>query len=259
LTLAGCGDDKSAPTAPGTGGGGGNTTFTGLVAGASQSGTLTLTIPTTSLAGRRPTQAAHSLRPAPAAIITVTGSVNFALQGFISFTGTYNTETDSIHFAATDSLGGVYQFYGWVDNGSTLTVTFGGYTGPHGVGGWGMFRASPAGVVAYCGTYAESPGGVITFLISEVAGTDYGRIVGVVWPTGGSRGFPFKGYAVENEPPDANRTLEIDGDVPGDYSIFGAGSLVKASGSFSGEFSVVDSTTVPPGAVAGYYTGGICN
>jgi hypothetical protein len=269
LVAAGCGDDKG-PTSPGGGGGGGGgntTSFAGTLAGAGVSGALAITVHTTSLAPRvapearaRSAQARSALNAA--ALSNVTGTIAFSTGGSVTFSGSYDGATDSIHFTATDSLGGVYEFHGKLDSGSTLTVIFGNWTGPVGAGGWGAFQGVTTDVRAYCGSFvggsnSGSVTGAVTFLTRDVVidGFVNARIVGVLWFAAG-RAYPFKGWVVEDTDP-VQWTLEIDGVVDGVYEIYFGGSLNRQTAAFTGTGGVEDIAS-PQYSTYGEINGGAC-
>jgi hypothetical protein len=243
IAVVGCG--KDSPTAP-AGGGGGSTTFVGAAIMAGQVGQVGVSISSTVLAPAGSARAATTL--ARVAIVPVSGTIDHpsVSPDPVTFSGTYDTATNDLQFAVT-SAAGTFSFVGHVDPASPPSIA-GSITTPTGAGTWTALGGATTNVASYCGTFTGTLSGAVTFMVREViiTGDPNGRVVGVLFPTGGSRGFPFAGYAVEEEPVNPNqRTLVLDGDQAGDYSIFGSGVLQRnGSTAFSGMFFVTDSLTM---------------
>jgi hypothetical protein len=144
ILLAACGSSATAPSAT-------STSFSGVIASQTLSGSLAFDVATTTLnVGRAPTGAGATavVRPelsiAPGDV-TVTGTLTLVGTGPIALTGTYNTSSHALALS-----GGGYTFTGTYASGR-LTGTV---TGP---AGSGTFAAQPTGTATirnYCGTYA---------------------------------------------------------------------------------------------------------
>jgi hypothetical protein len=130
----------------------------GVIADASESGVLTVTISTGTLAvlPRAGSLVAFLSATTPAyasALVAVNATATLKIQGgaSISLTGTYDTGTHGLSLS-----GGGYAFTGTYSNG----VLSGTFTNPTGLtGGFSAQAGSPSSVVAYCGTYAGNASG----------------------------------------------------------------------------------------------------
>ncbi len=139
----------SSSTAPS-----GSTTVVGVIASASESGVLTVTIATGSL-GLLPRAGSlfaffTAVTPAYAsATASVNATATLVIQGgaTIALTGTYDTGTHTLSIS-----GGGYTFTGTYSNG-VLSGTFTNPTG--GTGGFTGQSGSSGSVVAYCGTFTD--------------------------------------------------------------------------------------------------------
>ncbi len=145
--IAGCSSSKSSDTTP-AGSEVANQTFTGGMGGASadgsDSGILSLSF------GAAPATApgASALPMAPAATITISGTIKIIATGeIINVTGTYDTATKSFTVS-----GGGYTITGTVNNG----VISGSYTGPGGSGTFSLILGTRAQMTFYCGSYSVS-------------------------------------------------------------------------------------------------------
>jgi hypothetical protein len=139
VAFAGCGDDEKNPAAPGGGGGATTTSFTGFMADGKQSGTIAITVNSTTLAGRLPLRAG-------AAEVTATATFNFG-GGPMTATGTYSEEGDTLNMS-----GGGYTFAGELDADGDTPSLVGQFGGPSGIGFFGAitnaFLPEP-----FCGTW----------------------------------------------------------------------------------------------------------
>src|SRR6266850_8575717 len=118
IALAGCSDSNN-PTNPGTGGAS-TSSFTGIFSGPAQSGKLTVTINTTSLAGR------GIIKRAGRGIVTCSGTADFGAST-INIAGTYDTSIDG--FTLT---GGGYTFDGTYQIAQGKPTLQGFWDGPGG-------------------------------------------------------------------------------------------------------------------------------
>lgn len=141
--VAGCSDDKKNPAAPG-GGTPTSTSFVGIFTNATESGKITITVNTTSLAGR------IRVSQAGAATVTATATLSIGGGGSASLTGTYNDVTDSLYLSGSN-----YTFAGEYDETSTPPVIDGAYSGPNGSGQFDAIvgTASSTPIEIYLGTF----------------------------------------------------------------------------------------------------------
>ncbi|TAK58353.1 MAG: hypothetical protein EPO24_08520 [Bacteroidetes bacterium] len=155
LLLTGCqkDDDNSVIPPLGT-----TTSYTGAIAGESESGSISFTI-------NGSTKVAAREYASPLAILTVTGTIKLADGTTITLNGTFNTETDSIYVS-----GGGYSFAGELSNGSIS----GTYTGPNGTGAFSVQAGAQATVKVYCGTYVSydnSSSGILNLSLKDTTMT----------------------------------------------------------------------------------------
>ncbi|MBI3189149.1 MAG: hypothetical protein HYZ33_00725 [Ignavibacteriales bacterium] len=136
LLFVGCTRDDS-PTTPGNTT---TTTYSGTIAGESESGSITFVVGST--AKVTPTVDVRLF-----ALLTVTGTIKLSDGTSITLTGTFNTETDSIYVS-----GGGYSFAGKLSNGTISGV----YTGPNGSGAFSVQAGTQGSVKVFCGTYIEN-------------------------------------------------------------------------------------------------------
>ncbi|HLX12515.1 MAG TPA: hypothetical protein VKS81_06865 [Bacteroidota bacterium] len=116
-------------------------TYVGMIAGGTESGTLSLTVPSSS---------SFSKSLSELTIITVTGTLNIGGSP-IALTGTYNTANDSLYVT-----GGGYTFMGTYSHGTLV----GSYTGPNGPGGFSTESSSGSdSVKVYLGTATSQVSG----------------------------------------------------------------------------------------------------
>src|SRR5512140_812404 len=146
LAAFGCGSDNKNPVNPG-GGTTPTTTFTGLLANGTQSGKLSITVNSTSLA--------RGLHGAPAAAVTATGTLKIVGGSTVSLTGSYDSELDTLHLA-----GGGYLIRGTYYTPTDQPPSMNGeWTGPGGAGFWGCVLGSGSAVKVFCGTFTINQGG----------------------------------------------------------------------------------------------------
>ena len=176
LAIAGCSDNKN-PLNPNPNPGTGSTTYSGTIAGSTTSGSLTLTVATTTPA---PQQAGYRA----SAIVTASGTlVLTGGGGTVNLTGNYDTGTHLIGVT-----GG-----GWtLDGGLTTFGMEGNYSGPGGVTGVFSVQTQGSGanvVGVYVGTFTSTSGG-----------------------TSGNFNFSIKGSVLHGNAVDANGTVvALDG------------------------------------------------
>src|SRR4029077_8252281 len=150
LGLTACGSSSTAPST--------STTLVGVIADASESGVLTVTVSsgTLTVLPRTGSLLAFLSAATPAyasALVGVSATATLKIQGgaSISLTGTYDTGTHTLSLS-----GGGYAFTGTYSNG-LLSGTF---TNPTGLtGGFSAQAGSTSSVVGYCGTYAGAASG----------------------------------------------------------------------------------------------------
>ncbi|MBI3195062.1 MAG: hypothetical protein HYZ34_11455 [Ignavibacteriae bacterium] len=136
LVFVGCSKDES-PTTPTDAT---TTTYSGTIAGDSESGSITFVVGGSAKAA--PQQNTNLL-----ALLSVTGTIKLSDGASITLTGTFNTDTDSIYVS-----GGGYSFAGKLSNG-TISGT---YTGPNGSGAFSVQVGAHGTVKVFCGTYVEN-------------------------------------------------------------------------------------------------------
>jgi len=110
LAFIGCSnDDDKNPVNPG-GGGTQTTSFSGMFAGGAGSGTLGITINSTSLA--------RGIHGAAAAVVSASGTIRLIGGGSVTLTGSYDTVLDTLYLA-----GGGYIIRGTYDDTVSFTNT----------------------------------------------------------------------------------------------------------------------------------------
>ncbi len=135
LLFVGCAKDDSPTTPPNIT----TTTYSGTIAGESESGSITFVVGSSSKV--TPQYGSQTL-----AILTVSGTIKLSDGTSITLTGTFNTDTDSIYVS-----GGGYSFAGKLSNGTISGV----YTGPNGSGAFSVQTGAQGSVKVFCGTYVE--------------------------------------------------------------------------------------------------------
>lgn len=173
LPLAGCGDSND----DGGGGGNGTTTMVGTLAGATETGTLTIDVPLGNLAAP-PAPAGSPVEPSSSAPVDVTGTLHIAGGSDIPLTGLYDRSTHI--FGATAggyTLGGNF-------SGGAIDGT---YTGPNGPGGFSLETGSANNIMVICGSYSGDDNGSPDFGMFNMVlkANNSGRVL-VVDNTGGS-------------------------------------------------------------------------
>ena len=177
--LAGCSSGGGLSTAPP----GGSTTLVGVVADATESGVLTVTIATGALAAVSPIESQvpviRLVTPAyanAASVVNATGTL--AIQGgaTVTLSGTYDTGAHTLSLS-----GSGYAFTGTYSNG----VLSGTFTNPQGSsGGFTTQAGSTTSVIAYCGTFTGEVPGWWMVAISFASNT----VTGLVVDKAGERG-----------------------------------------------------------------------
>jgi len=146
LSACGSSSDTTSPT--------GSTTLVGVVANVSQSGSVTVTIASGTLALALPRASKFAFfnfgTPAYAAttsVINATGTLAIQGLGKIALSGTYDTGTHALSLS-----GGSYTFTGTYSNG----VLSGTFANPQGaVGGFSMQSGTTSSVLTFCGTASQ--------------------------------------------------------------------------------------------------------
>jgi len=169
LSVNGCKDDSNP-----TGAGGGPTTYTGVMAGAGVSGSISFIISTP--------KRSYTSTMAEGDTLEVTGSLKLNGGATITLTGYYDVETGELSLT-----GGGYTFFGFEDEGN-ISGTF-AYSW-----GSGLFKAeqgSSSTVSTYCGSYQDnSPGTGSGFFNMTISGTS---ILLIMSPSDGSGYFWAEG------------------------------------------------------------------
>lgn len=173
MTLAGCG--KDTPTGTYNPPPSGSTTYTGSTTGpsAGDSGTLSVTIATSTPAPNSPGAGSQD--------VTATGTFTPAGGLPITLTGAW---TDANELTLTGTGG--WSFTGGVSGFNGLVGTF---TGPGGLSGdFSLFVGSSSTVTVIVGTFAGTSSGAFNFSIS---GTE---VHGKAWKTGSVTSIPLDGF-----------------------------------------------------------------
>lgn len=184
LVVAGCSDDDDNGGTPGPGPSG-STTFTGTLAGQTQSGSLSLTV-NIAAGGLRVTPANHPTRVL--ATVNVTGTIEITGLAPISVAGTYDTDANTL-----TATGGGYTLTG-TRVGTRLSGT---WTGPAGASGtWSaQYGAAATDTVrVFCGTFTSTSGGDDGFFNLVTSGT---LVSGVAVASGGGTQLALVGNLVE--------------------------------------------------------------
>lgn len=226
--LSACSSNSTSPST--------STTLVGVVANATESGSLTITIATGTLALAPPAgskvRVFSVVTPAyasAASVVNATGTL--AIQGgaTITLTGTYDTGTHTLSLS-----GGGYTFTGTYANG-VLSGTFTNPTG--GAGGFTTQSGSTTSVVAYCGTFTGSDMGywnltvnLTTLVATGIHVSTVGQGTGLL--TGTVSGSSISGTSVEPQ--------GVGGTFAGTFSGTNQSTL---SGTWSGSGGVGDHGT----------------
>ncbi|HEU5311482.1 MAG TPA: hypothetical protein VFV24_08525 [Candidatus Eisenbacteria bacterium] len=170
LVVAGCSDDDDdddnnpAPTQTQMHGG-----FAGGTAGgATETGTLDVTVNSGTLAARFPNEASATLvKPASAAVVAASAVMDPEGAGStVLLSGTYNTDSDSLFLS-----GSGYTLQGARTNVGAGQSIEGLYTGPNGTGAF--YALAPAGepIQSYCGDYMSGTQADSGFVALSVRGS----------------------------------------------------------------------------------------
>jgi hypothetical protein len=156
LLLTACGSDPAAPST--------STSFDGVIASGSLSGSLSFTVAATALDVQSAPSAATAAGPSFAVgDVTVTGSLTLDGSPAISLSGTYNTSTHALSLT-----GGGYTFTGTYADGH-LDGTF---TSPTESGTFSVQPSAGATIRNYCGTYGgNTDHGTFNIAVNTTAGT----------------------------------------------------------------------------------------
>jgi hypothetical protein len=196
---SGCGDDDSKNPA-GPGNPSATTVMTGTFVGAADGGLATLSLSTADLAPRLP----RAARPAPGradSVVTASMTLGPFGGGAINLTGTYDTQTDSLHAA-----GQGYSVRG--RSGASLagpTVLVGNYASGSDAGSFICTPGGSGSVRVYCGEFQSATGpatGRLNLVFTD--GTLFGlfcheglqpsiALAGTVTGTGTVRSISFSG------------------------------------------------------------------
>jgi hypothetical protein len=240
IALAGCSDNNN-PANPG-GGGASTSSFTGIFSSPAQSGKLSVTINTTSLAGR------GIIKRAGRGIVTCSGTADFGASA-INVAGTYDTSIDG--FTLT---GGGYTFDGTYQIAQGKPTLQGFWDGPGGSGGdFTCYIGNNTTVTVYCGRYhsnaadGDSMGnwtfGVVDTLLAGYAFGD---------SSNANSGIFFEGKVSATGNP---RIININYS-PSQYTLVAPGTIdTTGVDAVNGAFTLTP--TVGSG-VSGTYTGSLC-
>ena len=241
IALAGCSDSNN-PTNPGTGGAS-TSSFTGIFSGPAQSGKLTVTINTTSLAGR------GIIKRAGRGIVTCSGTADLGAST-ITLAGAYDTSIDGFSMA-----GGGYTFDGSYEAGTFGKANLNGFwDGPGGTGGdFVCYIGNNATVTVYCGRYhsnaadGDSMGnwtfGVVDTLLAGYAFGDSSTA---------SDGIVFQGKVSASGNP---RVITINYN-PSQYTLVSTGAIdTTGVDAVNGAFTLTPTVGT---TVSGTYTGSLC-
>jgi hypothetical protein len=151
LVVAGCSDDDddddvNPPT---------QTAMAGSFAGGtSETGTLSITINSGTLAGqiRSQTPATSIVRPAGTVVVIASGTLDLeGVGGTVELAGSYNTDTDSLFLS-----GGGYTLRGRRTNTVAGQSIEGLYDGPVGSGAFFLLAGAGVPLQTYCGAYTSN-------------------------------------------------------------------------------------------------------
>ena len=182
-------------------------TYTGMIAGGSESGVLTLNIPTSSALPK-------TMRDAT--VITVSGTLNVGGTP-ITLSGTYDTSNDSLHVS-----GGGYSFIGTYSNG----VLVGSYTGPHGSGGFSTQSSSGTDTVkVYLGSSQSQVSGHSSSTLNIVVKGN--KLLGLA--VNGSDKTPFAGTI-------SGDAIKLTASFEGLSAVLGGGTFNAGHTSASGTY-----------------------
>ena len=237
LALSGCGDSDDNPVNPG-GGGSTSTAFTGMATSGTQSGKLTVSVGTTSLAPRWGSRAG-------AAVVTATGVIVINGSTY-NLTGTYDNTTDSLTLS-----GGGYTFVGSYETvGVPQPSLVGTWAGPGGQSGEFVCPVGTAtSIKVYLGTFhstASPPdSGMFSFAVIDTL------LAGFAHPDGATFGVFFRGSVGPSGNP---RPISINYDGGG-YTLFAPGVLNTTTNTVSGTYTFTDVSGGGADDDAGHYSG----
>ena len=227
LAFLGCGSDDKNPVNPG-GGTTPSTTFTGVLANGTESGKLSITVNSTSLA--------RGLHGAPAGAVTATGTLTIVGGSAIPLTGSYDSELDTLYLA-----GGGYLIRGAYYTPTDQPPSMNGeWVGPSGAGFWGCFLGSGNAVKVYCGTFTINldGGGVI----SLVAYADT-AVVGLAQVSGDDVAVFLDGTLSRNETSPGIKTVTLSGTDTHGGVLAATGELTVVTNSISGTWVITTDST----------------
>ncbi len=245
LILAGCSSDNSNPVNPG---GGSTSSFTGMFASGTQSGKLTVTVNTTSPAGR------GIMKRAGKVSVTASGTAVIGAST-IPLTGTYDTSLHQI-----DLIGGGYVFSGDYDASTHGRASLSGaWQGPGGGSDTGEFicyLGNANTVRVYCGIYHSTvtppDSGTFSFGLTDTILVGFSHAGGA----GAGSGILFEGRTPSSGNP---RAININYRVPATYVLFAPGQLdTTGADAVTGTYSFTDSLGGGAGNDAGTYAGTLC-
>jgi hypothetical protein len=236
LALAGCGDDDDNPVNPG--GGSTSTSFTGMAMSGTNSGKLTVSVGSTSLAAQWGNRT-------PAVVINATGVL--VINGStVNLTGTYDNAADSLTLS-----GGGYTFVGTYETvGVPRPSLVGTWTGPGGATGEFVCPVGSAATVkVYLGQFysTTSPpnSGVFSMVVIDTL------LAGFAHPDGAEGGVFFEGTVAASG---GVRPVTIDYDGDG-YTLLAPG-FIEAD-SLHGTYTFTDVAGGGADDDAGTYLGGL--
>jgi hypothetical protein len=232
LVLAACSDSPTAPADT-------STSFDGVIASQTLTGSLSFSVASTALSVARAPGAAIApavVRPAFAAMgvdVAVTGTLKLAGSSAIQLTGTYNTSSHALSLA-----GGGYTFTGTFADGR-IDGTF---TSPTDSGTFSVQPSDNATIRNYCGTYGGSTdNGHFNIAVNSSAGTLSGVWVsGVDGRSGGLTGTTSGSTFTINV---------LEGGAPTGTVVTGTITATSVSGTYSGD----------PNGGPGTVSGAVCS
>lgn len=227
LALFGCGsDEKKNPLDPG-GGVTPSTSFTGSLTSGTVSGTLGITVSSTSLA--------RGIRGAAATVVTASGTLKIVGGGTISLTGSYDTVLDTLYLA-----GGGYLIRGTYYP-SDVPPTFNGtWVGPGGSGFWGCIVGDASTVKVFCGTFSATSGGYGKLNMVVYADT---AVVGLAQSFDSDIPLFFDGTVSRNETSPGIKTITLGGIDDLGAVMTATGELTVATNMATGTWEIMMDTT----------------
>jgi hypothetical protein len=246
LALGGCSSNDN-PANPG-GGTPGTSSFVGMFASGVQSGKLTVTVNTASLARR---WGGHL---APRATVTATGTATIGTTSY-PLTGTYDTGSNGIALA-----GGGYTFGGQFEAGTHGRPNLNGlWFGPGGSddrGNFVCYQGAAINVKAYCGVYRSIPAapdsGSFSFAVVDTFLVGFAHSAA---DTSLTAGLVYEGKVTGSGNP---RTITINYTAAGQYTLLAPGTLDTLSGAVGGTYTFTDIANGGAGDDNGTYSGAVC-